>query len=130
MLEALISLIYSGLDIFFSYGFFEVMLQFVVELSFRVAFERLSRATKKYIYVIFHMLMGFATGVGSLGLRHSHVIKSEMLQLANLIVVPLLIALLAGLWDKGFRKKIRWDYFAYAYAFAMSFAITRWLTAI
>lgn len=118
----------------------EVVLQIVFELVAEVLVAVVDRLTggrlrlnKKTLTYVFLIGFGFILGCGSLEL-YGIVIKSRGLQIANLIVTPILAGLLMQLIGNVKAKKgkpgLVLDRFWHGYLFALFFALGRFVRQV
>ncbi len=114
---------------------FEVLLQIVVEALVEVGFHGLRATFKKPINPWFasigYCILGVVAGGVSLWLFPTLFIRSHTMQMLNVAVSPIFIGLvmaLLGAWRKGRGSEIvRLDRFTFAYLFALTMALTRFI---
>jgi uncharacterized membrane-anchored protein len=116
--------------------FLEVILQFfgefLVELGWRSGKEvfRQRKVRNPWLAAIGSLLLGSIVGLASLAIIPKHFIQSELLQLVNLLMTPVLAGL-AMWWIGRFRTKrnqqtIRLESFWRGYLFALGMALLRY----
>lgn len=113
----------------------ELLLQLVIEVLVELGFHGMGHAGKPdagppaWIAAISYLVFGFLVGLLTLGFFPTLFVRAEWLQIANLVVTPLLVAGLMSLLGSWRRKRgqplVRLDRFAYAYAFALMVSVVR-----
>ena len=116
--------------------FGELILQLVVEGLAELGFYTFRKDGKKLhpaLAVIGYILLGAAFGLCSLWLFPHHFVHQPLLRLASLIATPIIAGAMAvGLGHLRAKKdqpQVRLDQFRYAYLFALSFALVRFVWA-
>jgi fluoride ion exporter CrcB/FEX len=115
----------------------EILLQFVLEglaqLGLHSLAEPFRRPPNPWLAALGYALFGFLAGFISLFIVESHLLREKPFQLLNLLVTPVLVGLAMaqiGAWRaRRGDAVLRIDRFAYAYLFALAFAIVRFYCA-
>ncbi|MFM9438270.1 hypothetical protein ACFDR9_005374 [Janthinobacterium sp. CG_23.3] len=125
MLEFLLQLIGEGL--------LQLVLEALAELGFHSLAEPFRRPPNPWLAALGYALFGLLAGFISLFIVESHFLRERPLQILNLIVTPVLVGFAMaqiGAWRaRRGDAVLRIDRFAYAYLFALAFAIVRFLCA-
>lgn len=108
-------------------SFFEAIVEFIIRAIVRLF--GLEKNPHPFFAFIGYNVAAFLLGSISIGLFKSHIIHSEALQIANLILVPIVVGLLMKLrgdyLEKNKKKRIHLNSFVFGYAFALTFLLVR-----
>ncbi len=114
----------------------ELFLQIFGEFALDILLHLLpSSARDRNIYfgILGYSLLGAVVGALTLFVFPDHLIRSSGLQIANLIVTPLLVAALmaqiGAMRRRRDKRVVRLEEFIYAYATALTFAVVRFFGA-
>ena len=111
------------------------MLQIVVELFGDAVLHSLAERSgaRRLVTIFGYALIGAAAGALTIFILPEHLIRNPNLRIANVIITPLLVAALMS-WIGILRRRhdkrvVRMEEFTHAYAFALSFALARYVGA-
>jgi hypothetical protein len=96
-------------------------------------FPKSSRDLSVYLGIVVYALIGAIAGGVTLLVLPAHLIRSQELRIANLVITPLLVAALMA-WIGAIRRSrekriVQMEEFVYAYATALTFAVVRFFWA-
>jgi hypothetical protein len=117
----------------------EFLIQFIFQALVEIGFHVLVESGKKFrmnqwVAAIGYFFLGVIVGFLSVRAFPSHFIKLFDVQLANLVITPIIAAgsmtLLGSWWKRLGNSTVRMDSFVYAYVFALSMSVIRfWFCA-
>lgn len=108
----------------------QVVLEALAELGLRSIAAPFRRPRNPWLAAIGYGIFGAAAGGLSLWVMPSHLVRTEGLRFANLLLTPVAVGLLmcaVGAWrTRRGQPLLRIDRFAYGYLFALSLALIRY----
>jgi hypothetical protein len=111
----------------------QIVFEALVELGLHSLAEPFRRPPNPWLAAFGYTLFGATAGGLSLLLFPSHLMSSQGMRIANLIITPIAVGLLMGAMGAWRARRgeqlLRIDRFAYGYLFAISLALIRFAFA-
>jgi hypothetical protein len=126
-MEIILELLWYLFVEFVGTAFFEAISEVIIRSARKIL--RIDKIPHPVFSFLGYIIVAFVLGSISIGIFKTHLVQSQAVQIASLILVPIAIGLLMSkrgkLLEKKNKEKIYLNNFIYAYSFALTFLLVR-----